>query len=461
MRRFDPEQHQRTGWCPGRQYGNIHVIYATKSQNLWVVGPHWPFSLSMLLVILGIGIGYSEWIARHYTNSLHRVLGWLVTIATTISFVLCVFKDPGILRPEVRQWDPEVPQTSDEESSEPLSGESDDSPTFQEDSPTNGSSPSALASPAGERDRDDEDPGGRSEDSSDGDGGFVVAGDPDGSDTPPFRRFDERVDRSNQDERILSDLYGRRKNSRDTPARSPGFHSHRNGGGGRFPNSHSVGRNGNLGNRGREMTAVHGKTRNGQRRIPRKPRKRSIFCTDCGIPVTEDSYHCEDCDVCIDGFDHHCPWTSKCVGGKNINEFHAFVSIGMISLFFVAIMCGTFVHWTKPDFIRGRIPMRQRSQPGPASTPAGSAGETTTPLPSPLPTEGEGTPETRGDGKGGDANTQSEEGKGAPTDASEIPSPSPPVTGDQHEPTVPPRLLLSSLLGEEMFTYLASMKSKD
>jgi len=62
------------------------------------IGPHWPCSIIMLAVILGIG---SSFIMYHTARAslLHSSLGVLATVSSAVSFLCCAVSSPGILQP--------------------------------------------------------------------------------------------------------------------------------------------------------------------------------------------------------------------------------------------------------------------------------------------------------------------------------------------------------------------------
>eukprot|EP00931_Biecheleriopsis_adriatica_P008073 TRINITY_DN109305_c0_g1_i1.p1 TRINITY_DN109305_c0_g1~~TRINITY_DN109305_c0_g1_i1.p1 ORF type:complete len:231 (+),score=39.79 TRINITY_DN109305_c0_g1_i1:27-695(+) len=78
------------------QLGRIRV-FRLGSLTLHV-GPHWYFSLIMLVVIDGVGLAYTVGIAA-YISTLQTLLGVAVTAASTLTFLHCVTSNPGILEP--------------------------------------------------------------------------------------------------------------------------------------------------------------------------------------------------------------------------------------------------------------------------------------------------------------------------------------------------------------------------
>lgn len=76
--------------------GRIAVVQAPWGDVLYI-GPHWYCSVVMLCFILGIGFLYTYSLAA-LSGALHVLGGIAVTSISTLTFLQCVFANPGILK---------------------------------------------------------------------------------------------------------------------------------------------------------------------------------------------------------------------------------------------------------------------------------------------------------------------------------------------------------------------------
>ncbi|KEP59804.1 UNVERIFIED_CONTAM: DHHC zinc finger domain-containing protein [Hammondia hammondi] len=88
--------------------------------------------------------------------------------------------------------------------------------------------------------------------------------------------------------------------------------------------------------------------RHGVSRLP------GLFCRECRIFPPAGSVHCDDCRVCIEGYDHHCPWTSKCVGKGNSREFHAWIILSLVTIFYYGLAAAFLGKEDRPSAVEER-----------------------------------------------------------------------------------------------------------
>jgi len=91
----DSEIESHGNSCHHVKFGRIWAFYICGA-HLYV-GPHWYCSLIMLLMILGLGYLFVNWIAV-LVGTPHVIGGVCVTFLSVVSFLRCALADPGILR---------------------------------------------------------------------------------------------------------------------------------------------------------------------------------------------------------------------------------------------------------------------------------------------------------------------------------------------------------------------------
>lgn len=335
-----------------RKLGNIRVLHQFKNKKLIVLGPDWFYSVIMGTLISVISLAYLVVALPRLYAWYHRIMGLIIVGCVECSFIACVFKDPGIVRPFPRDTPKELERlpitertssssetTPSEDDSgdemEVLTGDSSDTTDSEEvdlrpSTDVNDTAWSRQLQSVGIHTMQKPSP----VSSDEGQGLYEE------STAPPHWFEDDSIYPSSFGHplEVAADISA--GGSPDQPMTL----------GDRFLQDLQTGRD----QQGERHLAQQKRLNDAGERIARgaahqrfpatRQRGRqpsdSRFCSVCQVTPPLGSYHCEDCQVCIAGYDHHCPWTSKCIGGNNLCEFYTWVFSSITAMIYMGVMTG-------------------------------------------------------------------------------------------------------------------------
>jgi len=80
-----------------RWIGKILVVEAMPGRSLYI-GPHWPCSIVMQCLILGVGCFFWSQVAPSL-GFFHEIMSMIITVGSTAAFLSCALANPGIILP--------------------------------------------------------------------------------------------------------------------------------------------------------------------------------------------------------------------------------------------------------------------------------------------------------------------------------------------------------------------------